>query len=296
MTISKSKLIPLVDLDSIVYRCGFASDSANDRQGEELSYCLHSVKMNLQSIMEVFEPNENARLFLQGKGNYRDKVATILPYKGNRDPSKRPTWYDEIREYMVDYWHAELVEGMEVDDRCGIEQWKHSNRSTCIVTIDKDLDMIPGWHYNYVKGIMYDVSLAEANKNFFTQILTGDSTDNILGCGKMEEVTFKTGKKAGQSRIQRVGVGPAEAEKILDGKDTWVDQYQTVLQEYKNRGLDQAAFHENATLLWMQREEWVNYNGERLDGESSSGDSGGRDQGESGRESQEVLGVVAGSD
>ena len=70
----------------------------------------------------MFEPSERTRILLQGGGNYRDRIATILPYKGNRDPCKRPVYYDEMREYLIEYFGAELNTGMETDDACGIEQ------------------------------------------------------------------------------------------------------------------------------------------------------------------------------
>ena len=242
----KSKLVPIIDADSIIYRCGFASDGNKDADGnpEPLSYCLHSVKESITRILDVFEPSERTRILLQGGGNYRDRVATILPYKGNRDPSKRPVYYDEMREYLQEYFGAELITGMETDDACGIEQWVNKDRSTCIVTIDKDLDMIPGWHYNYVKQEMYYVDLATANKKFWLQVLTGDQTDNIQGIPK---------------------VGPKTAEKILHGVDGWTDMYNTVAREYKNRGLTIKHFHENATLLWMQREYMINYDGSKIE-------------------------------
>lgn len=259
-----SKLVPIIDADSIVYRCGFASDSNNDRTGEPLSYCLHSVKESINRLVEKFEPSPRTRVLLQGKGNYRDSIATILPYKGNRDPSKRPTWYDEIREYLVEYHGAELIHGMETDDAVGIEQWKHRNRSTCIVTIDKDLDCIPGWHYNYVREEFYDVSLAQANKNFWMQVLTGDTTDNIQGIPK---------------------VGPKTAQKILEGLVDWVDLHNAVLAAYESKGLTRADFHENATLLWIQREEGVNYDGNKF---HVSGDSGDYPEGQDGEEASEL--------
>src|SRR5690606_12181687 len=138
-------------------------------------------KLQLQSILDVFEPSERTRVFLQGSGNFRDRVATIQPYKGNRDPNNRPRYFEEIRQYLLDFHGAELVEGMETDDACGIEQWKNKDRSTCIVSIDKDLLMIPGYHYNYVKKELQYVTLAQANRRFWLQVLTGDSTDNIRG-------------------------------------------------------------------------------------------------------------------
>lgn len=149
-----------------------------------------------------------------------------------------------MREYLIEYFGAELITGMETDDACGIEQWANKDRSTCIVTMDKDLDMIPGWHYNYVKQEMYYVDLATANKKFWLQVLTGDQTDNIQGIPK---------------------VGPKTAEKILHGVDGWTDMYNTVAREYKNRGLTIKHFHENATLLWMQREYMINYDGGKIE-------------------------------
>lgn len=263
----RSKLVPIVDIDSVVYRCGYASDSNKDAEGniiqEPLSYCLNSVKQSVASIMDVFEPSDRARIFLQGGGNYRDRVATIQPYKGNRDPAKRPTWYYEIREYLEEFCGAELVTGMETDDACGIEQWKHKDRSTCIVSIDKDLDMIPGWHYNYVKQEMYYVNLAEANKKFWLQVLTGDTTDNIRGIPK---------------------VGIKTAEKILSGITDWTDMHLAVKKAYADKGIEHE-MHENATLLWIQREHMINYNGEQIN--VNDGSIGTNSEPCSGTESQE---------
>lgn len=262
----KYKLVPLVDADIIIYRCGLADRT----QTEPLSYTLHTVKQTVEGILSDFESTQRARVLLQGKGNYRNHVATIQPYKGNRDPSKRPIYFDEIREYLVEYQGAELINGMETDDALGIEQWKNKDRSTCIVTIDKDLDCIPGWHYNYVKREMYYVDLPTANRKFWTQVLTGDTTDNIQGIPK---------------------VGPKTAEKILDKTDgTWAGMHIAVMQAYKDKFGSEAYkhFHETATLIWIQREEGINYDGSKIDGVLNKGDGGSGDQHQDGEQSSEV--------
>ena len=259
----KSKLVPIVDADIIVYRCGLA----DKEQTEPLSYTLNSVKSTLESILDNFEPSDRTRVLLQGRGNYRDRVATVLPYKGNRDPNARPQYYDEIREYLVSYKGAEIINGKETDDEVGTEQWGWKDRSTCIVSIDKDLDCVPGWHYNWVKNELYYVDLPTANKHYWAQVLTGDRTDNILGCGKQVEKVYKSGKKIGQAYVTRDGVGPKEAEEILAKTDgTWLEMHKAVFKEYqKIYGSDAArVFHENATLLWIQREHMINYNGEPI--------------------------------
>ena len=77
-----------------------------------------------------------------------------------------------------------------------------------LVSIDKDLDTVPGWHYNYDKKITYFVTPEEASYNFYYQLLVGDSSDNIKGA---------------------VGVGPAKAKKILSECKTELEMYQACI-------------------------------------------------------------------
>jgi 5'-3' exonuclease len=99
------------------------------------------------------------------------------------------------------------------------------------MTIDKDLDMIRGWHYNFVKEQLYYVTEKEAIKNFYTQILTGDRVDNIPGLK---------------------GIGPVKAKKILDGCETEDSLFKAVLDKYDN---DIDKLTERGRLLWIRRKE-----------------------------------------
>ena len=88
---------------------------------------------------------------------------------------------------MINEYDAELQVGQEADDALSIAACTLGHG---IATIDKDLDGCPGWHYNWAKENIYYVTEVEANRFFYTQMLTGDSTDNIPGLFK------RTGKKA----------------------------------------------------------------------------------------------------
>jgi DNA polymerase-1 len=48
---------------------------------------------------------------------------------------------------------------------------------------------IPGKLYRPNDGDLLDVSLLEADTNFYTQTLTGDTTDGFAGCPKVGAVT-----------------------------------------------------------------------------------------------------------
>ena len=76
---------------------------------------------------------------------------------------------------------------MEGDDVMGILHTENSD-TTVIVSSDKDMLTIPGRVYNPRHGEIVEVSLNEANYNWLTQTLTGDSTDGYGGCPRVGKV------------------------------------------------------------------------------------------------------------
>jgi 5'-3' exonuclease len=98
-----------------------------------------------------------------------------------------------------------------------------------MVHIDKDLNQFRGWHYNYRKKEKYYVSEFEGLTAFYTQILTGDRIDNIIGLK---------------------GIGPVKAKRILAECTNENELYEAVLKAYEG---DQQRVLENAQLLWLQR-------------------------------------------
>lgn len=259
-TTSKQASVALVDSDVVLYRAGFSADSqvlADLRQQVAAEYpdwseedVKENAKLRLQdvdyvafalgntrtTIETIIEDKESYRLFLTGKGNFREQVATLQPYKGNRDPTHKPKYYNEVKQYMIDRWKAEVVEGMEADDAMGIAQWAARDKSTVICSIDKDMLMIPGWHYNLKTKEQKFVTLDEANRMFFWQMLVGDSTDNIPGIK---------------------GMGPVRSSKLLDPLLGNVDAMKEAVWDYyiKQYG-DNAhnAWNEVAQLLFIKRE------------------------------------------
>ena len=117
-------------------------------------------------------------VMLDGQGNFRHDIATIRPYKGNRHTAK-PVHYNAIRDYLIDNYHVELVDGEEVDDRMAITASSHP-ASYVMCAIDKDMLQVPGYHYNPNKGFR-KVSKKQGELFLYRQALTGDSTDNIAG-------------------------------------------------------------------------------------------------------------------
>lgn len=230
-------------------------------QVEPIENVLHSCKKMLQRIeervREKFDRKVEMRLFLTGSGNFRERIATIRPYKGNRKPWHKPRLQPDIRQYLRDVWKAEVIYGQEADDEVCILQmeFKKAKQPSVICGIDKDLLQCPGWHYDANKDKFANINPTQGDVLFYKQLLTGDTTDNIPGC-------YKTGAKAASDII-------LAAKEAFEGKDKaglcahlyaeCVRQYQESIDKYGDKtGYDHMAVEdvvlENGRLLWMRRE------------------------------------------
>lgn len=212
---------------------------------EPVHYTLSTAKRMIANIVEAVGA-DTYNVVLSGKGNFRETRATLQPYKGNRTEQPKPLLYNEIKEYIQQYQNCVTVDGEEADDFLG---YSAVSAGDIIATVDKDLDNVPGKHYNWNKpdkGV-YEVSEVEAWRNFFTQCLTGDSTDNIPGLYRL------TGQRA-TAKIKAP---------LLDMTDPW-DMYDYVFSVYLDALADDGyAFNmahqevddmlrEVADLLWIR--------------------------------------------
>jgi hypothetical protein len=149
---------------------------------EPVEYSLRILKNKLEEIQSRY--GTNMRVYIKGDGvNFRDTVYTVKVYKGNRQTVK-PFHYDAMVEYLKKYWDAIPVDGKEVDDEVAL-QARQASKPTVVCSPDKDLDQIPGLHWNYTKSVEYSVDPLEAEMFFWQQVLSGDNADNIGGCWKV---------------------------------------------------------------------------------------------------------------
>ena len=227
-----------VDGDILHYSVSFAS------KNDSINYALRSIRSACENVMYDLNA-ESVTLYLTGSDNYRMEVDP--DYKGHRKSTEKPAHFSVIKEYMIDTLGAVLVEGEEADDRMSIGACQYGHG---IATLDKDLDGCPGIHYNWKKKEVYWVSPEDANRFFYTQMLTGDPTDNIPGLKR------RLGK-----------VATAKIKEPLEYMDTPEEMYAYV------RGVYEAAYDEvgmcldekdqvlddwllkQGRCLWMRREE-----------------------------------------
>lgn len=194
------------------------------------------LRMKIDRITDTCK-SERTTLLLSGDSNYRDDVAKTKGYKANRANTPKPQHYEYIRSLCIE-WGAIVVSGIEADDAIGISMSKDKEGVIC--TIDKDLNQIPGRHFDWNKGILYNVPSLDSHRWFLRQLLTGDATDNIPGLPKY---------------------GDVKAANILDPiKHDHEAMWEAVKAEYKKCEMDETYLNEQGCLLWIQRkpdERWT---------------------------------------
>ena len=217
----------LIDGDIIVYRVGFAADKESEKIARSRldSFMVDLMMFGLPDEVDKYD----GFLTDTQPSNFRYGFAVTYPYKGNRSGAK-PVHYDYLRTLLVQDYGFDVVYGEEADD--AISKAATADPDTIIVTIDKDLDQVPGRHYNFVTRKYYEVTEQEGIRNFYKQLLTGDRVDNIVGLNR---------------------VGPLTAVKILQGRETPEDMFKAVVEAYRERGEAYDRIIENGRLLWLRR-------------------------------------------
>ena len=187
---------------------------------------------------------DTLELFLTGKGNFRDALATIKGYKANRDPTQRPVHYKSIRRYLKNRWGATVVDGIEADDAVTMTaaEADYDPERIVIVTCDKDLLTVPGLQYNFQKKRFVNVTPEEASMNFYRQLIMGDPTDNIGGA-------YRAGKAAAEKYIVP---GMPDYDMYLTALKLYMKGKEAKGCPYEHLSAEDALL-ENARLLYLKR-------------------------------------------
>ena len=151
-----------------------------------------------------------------------------------------------MRDEILRSYNGVEVFGQEADDQLGIECTKDPENAV-IVSIDKDLNQIPGWHYHFLNVEKYRVSELAGRKSFYKQTLVGDmSTDNIPGCPT---------------------IGDVKSDRILEGCQSELEMLEAVVSSYR-RFLPEGwleRLYLSGNLLWVRRlpeQPWTLQSGE----------------------------------
>jgi hypothetical protein len=246
-----------IDADIVVYRAAFAAQKSTE--GVVLVEPVDKAIMNCRSIIgRIFETletrdhicyltanNDPTNYRIQYGKEYSNSPGRPKGYKAHRAATPKPVHYQACRDFIMDTYTCDLAIGEEADDRMGIDMSRDNIQ--CIASLDKDLDMIPGMHYNWVRGSkvnkdtmrglgvlygkepyvpntievlskpresgIYTITPIDGLRNFYKQFLIGDAADNIPGI---------------------TGLGPVKAGKLIDPLTTERQMFEAVQVAYND--------------------------------------------------------------
>lgn len=171
----------------------------------------------IETLKKAVEADRIIITLSDDDANWRKGV--LATYKENRVGQRKPMLLKLLKEHLKENYETFIRPGLEADDVMGIlSTWKKLKGRKIIVTKDKDLQTIPGLHYQTHReeqGV-FEVTEEEADKWHIIQTLAGDITDGYTGCPgigietarkiveephgwEQYEHTFKTGKRAGET-------------------------------------------------------------------------------------------------
>lgn len=211
-------MIALIDGDILAYRIGYTTED------EDLQIAIYRMEDLVGRILDETNATSYKIYLTDSEGNYRRQL--FPDYKANRTQPK-PKWLEDLKEFLIVDHGAEIALGMEADDALGIAQvnalrkfdpdpnyWNQPKYlESVICSIDKDLLQIPGNHYNFVKKEQFYVSPHMGMLQFYTQLLVGDVSDNVLGV---------------------IGIGPKKAEKALEKATNELEMFDVVRKLFKD--------------------------------------------------------------
>lgn len=158
---------------------------------QTLAHYFYSARTMLTSVLKELDVKDY-KLYIGGSEKFRLGKSKLMKYKGNRDDMQKPLIFNEMRQYAIDSLGAEVVNGIEVDDKVIIESYKKDNH--VVVAIDKDTMSQPVRAFNPDKselGILNCASLGELEldakkklrgygyKFMLAQLVLGDKVDNF---------------------------------------------------------------------------------------------------------------------
>lgn len=206
--------------------------SINDFNVNSIAFAIHSFNEQVKTL-RALPFADTTTFYIGGVGNFRKEL--YPEYKANRPP--KPTLFDYVYNHAKKQKDFIIVDGCESEDVASAAAFNgtllsdpnHSNTVLCY--IDKDLDMIAGWRYNYNKpesGVFWQDTL-NAFRCLCEQLLKGDRTcDNIKG------IDFISEELAEVYKFRKVkSVGDVTAKTLLVDCDTKYDLIERVCHIYQ---------------------------------------------------------------
>ena len=182
----------ILDIEMILHRAICAAEVEIEWAPDDWTYSVRlgqaksAVLKEINAVRSVL-PDHQLAIALGDSYSFR---YFIWPeYKAARKKLRKPAGFGALRDWLTSaadtHGFAVLrVPHVEADDVIGL----YAGPGDVIVSGDKDLRTVPGLHLDEDHQV-YEIGRVEADRRFFRQTLTGDTSDGYPGCPKVGDVS-----------------------------------------------------------------------------------------------------------
>jgi len=181
-------MILLVDADSLIFASCYRKRDTLDDQKYYIDIIDARNKFDQQYMKIVNDLEEKYTIdkvicFSGSKGNFRKLITS--KYKANRNKQELPPLLNDMHQFVKDQYDSVYGYGVETDDMVA-RYWKQisddiGRNEVMIVSIDKDYKQFPClmYNYHYKHKEILDITEEQAIFNFYSQMIEGDTADNV---------------------------------------------------------------------------------------------------------------------
>ncbi len=228
------KTVAILDGDLILFRAAAAVQAVYrwDNGAESISASFPKAQEKAREFIHQYARDVEADrvvLALSDPSSRYWRHQVLPSYKSSRTGVKKPVLCRNLREWAEDEFECEwrpLAEGDDILSILVTHKEKYAPDRKVAVTVDHDALQMPGLLFRphrRKEGII-EITLEQADRAHLVQALAGDAGDCYFGVP---------------------GVGPAKAEKILDG---WLPKgghhtgtaWQRIVAAYERAGMSEA--------------------------------------------------------
>jgi len=246
--------ICLIDADVLKYSCGYSiekrevGDEYNTIIVEPVEHAFYNINSIIKKVLDRCK-SKKYKCFLTKMGDRSNYRYSIDPdYKVNRAKAGKPIYYESCHNFILSSHQAFETEGQEADDAVSIEHctlhpfgFDPAIKNSIICSIDKDFNNVPGWHYNWRRDELYFVTELDALKNFYLQILTGDTCDDI------PRIKKRWRKKQAEASLQKATTEQEMFEIVF------LEVLKTMQDEGHSTYAVNKKITERGQLVWLRR-------------------------------------------
>lgn len=248
----------LADGDGLAYYCAGNDDTSPGQARRNL-------EQKIESAMRAAGADKVSILATSAASHkgHRYAISRVKVYQGKRDGGRRPKNWQFMRELIERDPRTVVTDTLEADDLFHINSVRLGDENVAILTEDKDMRMVPGWHLNWDSHALVRVrpdtwafevdGKVYGRKWFWLQMLMGDGVDNIPGLPLFLDGVYASGPKKGQPKLSKCG--KETAPKLLADCRTEYEAACAVGNLYQGLYGDRwpVEMLEQAALLWMRR-------------------------------------------